>query len=344
MFPMHSKMAKILVFALVALFVGTQAFPLKNMPALNTDIIDVVNNAKTTWTAGHNKRFEGMTLEHVSNLCGTLEEAEPLPLRNPHLLGDESIPAEFDARTAWPECKSIGLVRDQGSCGSCWAFGAVEAMSDRVCIASKGKIQVDISAQELLSCCGLTCGMGCNGGYPSGAWRYFAKSGLVTGGLYNSDDGCQPYTIPACEHHVDGPLPQCNSTLFATPKCSKTCRSGYANSFTSDLHFGASSYSVSSKVSEIQKEIMTNGPVEGAFSVYADFPTYKSGVYQHVTGSSLGGHAIKILGWGTENGVDYWLVMNSWNPTWGDKGFFKIRRGVNECGIEGQISAGLAKV
>jgi len=86
---------------------------------------------------------------------------------------------------------------------------------------------------------------------------------------------------------------------------------------------------------------MTNGPVEAAFTVYADFLSYKSGVYKHVTGSEDGGHAIKILGWGVENGEDYWLVANSWNSDWGDKGFFKILRGSNECGIEGEIVAGL---
>ena len=69
-----------------------------------------------------------------------------------------------------------------------------------------------------------------------------------------------------------------------------------------------------------------------------------SGVYQHKTGGFLGGHAVKILGWGTESGKDYWLVANSWNPSWGDKGFFKILRGHNECGIEGEIVAGMAKL
>ncbi len=60
-------------------------------------------------------------------------------------------------------------------------------------------------------------------------------------------------------------------------------------------------------------EIMKNGPVESSFTVYADFPSYKSGVYQHVSGSELGGHAIKILGWGVENNTKYWLVANSWS-------------------------------
>jgi len=69
---------------------------------------------------------------------------------------------------------------------------------------------------------------------------------------------------------------------------------------------------------------MTYGPVEIAITVYDDFLTYKSGVYKHVSGSELGGHAVRMLGWGTENGVDYWLVANSWNNGWGDNGFIKI--------------------
>lgn len=66
-----------------------------------------------------------------------------------------------------------------------------------------------------------------------------------------------------------------------------------------------------------------------------------TGVYKHVAGKELGGHAIRILGWGVEDGTPYWLVANSWNTDWGNNGFFKILRGSDECGIEGQISAGL---
>jgi len=79
-----------------------------------------------------------------------------------------------------------------------------------------------------------------------------------------------------------------------------------------------------------------------AFTVYEDFPTYKSGVYKHVSGSQLGGHAVRLLGWGVENGEDYWLIANSWNEEWGNGGTFKIARGNNECGIEGNIQAGTA--
>jgi len=79
---------------------------------------------------------------------------------------------------------------------------------------------------------------------------------------------------------------------------------------------------------------MKHGPLSVAFTVYADFLSYKSGVYKHTSGSALGGHAVKLVGWGVENGVKYWRIANSWNENWGDKGYFKIIRGVNECGIE----------
>ena len=58
--------------------------------------------------------------------------------------------------------------------------------------------------------------------------------------------------------------------------------------------------------------------------IYTDFFNYKSGVYKHTTGSYAGGHAIKVLGWGVDNGNSYWLCANSWGPTWGESGYFRI--------------------
>jgi cathepsin B len=80
-------------------------------------------------------------------------------------------------------------------------------------------------------------------------------------------------------------------------------------------------------------EILTHGPVSAAFTVFDDFLTYKTGVYKHITGNVLGGHAVKIIGWGNEDGIPYWLIVNSWNEDWGDQGTFKMLRGYNECGI-----------
>jgi len=212
-------------------------------------------------------------------------------------------------------------------------------MSDRICVASGGKKSVHLSAEDLLTCCGFRCGMGCNGGFPKSAWQYFKTHGIVTGGQYGSKQGCQPYVLPSCEHHVPGNKPPCTGDT-KTPKCVKECEPSYNSTYQQDKHFGKSVYGVSG-ADNIMKEIMSNGPVEAAFTVYADFPNYKSGVYQHKSGGELGGHAIKILGWGVENGTPYWLVANSWNPDWGSQGFFKILRGRNECGIEREVVAGL---
>ncbi|OTF79964.1 hypothetical protein BLA29_012980 [Euroglyphus maynei] len=88
---------------------------------------------------------------------------------------------------------------------------------------------------------------------------------------------------------------------------------------------------------------MTNGPVEASFEVFTDFLSYKHGIYQRQSDEIISGHAIKILGWGVENGTPYWLCANSWNTDWGENGFFRVIRGRNEVSIESQIYAGLAK-
>jgi len=91
------------------------------------------------------------------------------------------------------------------------------------------------------------------------------------------------------------------------------------------------------------QDIYTYGSIQVAFTVYQDFLAYKSGVYIYQSGPALGGHAVKVIGWGVENNVPYWQVANSWNTDWGNNGFFKIRRGTDECGIEDDMTAGKPK-
>jgi len=308
---------------------------------LSDEFIDEINSKQSTWKAGRNfpKDFP---IESIYQMMGVLPQSSEnrLPVKEDVVVSVQDIPENFDAREQWPDCPTVGEIRDQASCGSCWAFGAVEAMSDRICIHSDGKVKAHLSAENLVSCC-YSCGFGCNGGYPDAAWSYWVRTGIVTGGNYNSSEGCQSYSIEACEHHVDGDRPPC--TEGPTPKCRKTCDSTYSVAYNDDLYFGASAYSVSRRVEQIQNEIMTNGPVEASLDVYADFLTYKSGVYTHVSGGYLGGHAIKMLGWGVEDDTPYWLIANSWNSDWGDKGFIKILRGKNHLGIEGSIQAGMPK-
>uniref|UniRef100_A0A8C5MQX3 Cathepsin B n=1 Tax=Leptobrachium leishanense TaxID=445787 RepID=A0A8C5MQX3_9ANUR len=328
----------VVLLSLLATMASCYLIP--RLEPLSSDMINYINKVNTTWTAGHN--FKNTDLGHIKRLCGTRLGGPKLPTRV-SFADMIDVPESFDAREAWPNCPTIKEIRDQGSCGSCWAFGAVEAMSDRACIHTNGKVNVEVSAEDLLSCCGSECGMGCDGGYPSGAWNYWTEAGLVSGGLYESHVGCRPYSIPPCEHHVNGTRPSCKGEQGDTPKCQQKCEDGYAPSYKGDKHFGVDSYTVPANQEEIKAEIFKKGPVEGAFLVYADFPNYKSGVYRHVTGEELGGHAIKILGWGVENGTPYWLCANSWNSDWGANGFFKILRGSDHCGIESEIVGGTPK-
>jgi cathepsin B len=195
----------------------------------------------------------------------------------------------------------------------------------------------------MVSCC-TSCGDGCDGGDPGAAWDWYERTGVVSGDLYGDNSYCQPYKLAPCDHHTTGKYSPCPAVV-PTPACENKCNSRYTtHDYKSDKRVATDSYRVSSKVAAIQTEIFNHGPVEVAFTVYEDFLAYKSGVYQHTTGSALGGHAVKMMGWGTENGVDYWLVANSWNEDWGDQGTFKILRGRDECGIEDDVVAGIPKL
>ncbi|XP_016393678.1 cathepsin Bb [Sinocyclocheilus rhinocerous] len=317
---------------LSALLCITCGFP--QLSARSHDMINFINTAKTTWTAGVN--FQNVKHGHLKSLCGTLLKGPRLPDTVKHA-ANMNLPVSFDPRTEWPYCKSLSQIRDQGSCGSCWAFGAVEAISDRICIHSKGSVSVEISAEDLLSCC-EQCGFGCSGGFPSEAWDYWTKSGLVTGGLYGSNVGCRPYSISPCEHHVNGTRPPCSGD-HTHPNNPNHTHPNNPNHTP-----GYKAYNLPSDQQQIMTELYSGGPVEAAFTVYEDFLLYKSGVYQHVTGSELGGHAVKVLGWGEENGTLYWLVANSWNSDWGDNGYFKILRGRDECGFESEMVAGVPQL
>lgn len=326
-------------------------------------------------------------LSHWQRRCGSELTKEPLlPVRAGRMLASD-IPAEFDARTQWPQCPSIGRIRDQSECGSCWAISSTEAFNDRHCISS-GDGDLTLSAADTMEC---ASGSGCGGGQPANAWSFFASEGVVTGGSYEtmgSGQTCKPYPFAECAHHVESAkYPACPGSDYPTPTCSQTCTdTGYPKDYASDKVRLHSAYALLGE-SSIQGEIMTMGPTTAIFDVMGtyplnefSFPMYKHGVYAHGgSDMKLGGHAVKIIGWGLghtacyaigasagdvwcarncgagncpstlcrcddsppdQGTVPYWLVVNSWNEEWGEGGTFKILRGANECGIETNVYAG----
>jgi len=304
------------------------------------EIVAIVNSKQNSWVAAIPEKFG--SVDDVKPYLGAYLPGDPRyttpPVKEVYLA--EAIPDSFDARTQWPDCGGISTVRDQSSCGSCWAFGSVDSFQDRACIAT-GK-DVRYSPEDTAFC--SYAGNGCQGG--NTAWSWFERVGVVTGGKHDDigkGDTCLPYSLAPCAHHVPASdkYPACPSGEYPSPQCARACsETGYNGTYAQDKLKASSSYSVEG-VSQIQTELMTNGPLYVAFTVYGDFETYKSGVYKHTTGGMLGGHAVEMIGWGTEDGEDYWLIKNSWNEQWGDGGLFKIARGVNECGIEDSVSGGL---
>lgn len=309
---------------------------------------------KTTWKAGIPVKFANATIAQVKTLLGTILPGEkgyvaPETFKTDFRVKDSDIPESFDVRTAWPECATTtGHIRDQSNCGSCWAFSATESFNDRYCIAT-GDSKTLFSTEDTNACCsGFSCSfsLGCNGGQPSGAWNWFTKTGVSSGGDFEdigAGDSCKPYSMQSCAHHVTPPegVVACDTLpSYSTPTCASTCsESAYGVAYKTDKHFASKSYSLRT-VSNIQKSLMESGSVSVALKVYEDFESYTSGIYQHVTGSYLGGHAVKLIGWGVENSVEYWTVANSWNTYWGEDGTFRILRGVDECGIESDAVAG----
>lgn len=259
------------------------------------------------------------------------------------------VPDNFDSAEHWPNCaKVIGDILDQSNCGCCWAFAAAAAASDRMCIATNGSIVLALSPQDVCFCASED---GCDGGDINTPWSYIQDSGSVTGGQYKNtgpfNGMCADYSLPHCHHHGpqgQDPYPaegQPGCPHESSPACPTTCD---AQASSDHKDFAGDKYSFSGRVQsasgeqQIQEMIMAGGPVETAFTVYSDFENYAGGIYHHVTGSMAGGHAVKLVGWGVENGVKYWKVANSWNPYWGEKGYFRIRRGNNEGGIEDQVT------
>lgn len=293
---------------------STAFFAEERKPLITRENLEKTSASASFETYSYDEHpFKNWTEEEIKNMLGVKTF---IPFNyNSELIEDnsDSLPANFDSRTQWPDC--VHAIRDQGHCGSCWAFAASEVLSDRFCIASKGKTNLVLSPQDLVSCDKVD--HGCNGGNPLFSWMYLMNKGIVS-------DECMPYTSGSGE----------------VEKCPTHCANDNVEFVR--YHSAGMPQMLNNNEQKIKESIFAHGPVETGFTVYEDFMSYKSGIYSHKSGKMLGGHAVKIVGWGEEEGVKYWIAANSWSEKWGENGFFRIQ--VGQCNFEGMAIAGLPKL
>jgi cathepsin B len=322
----------------------------------------IENTPGVLWKAAPHPRFASEAPGASKSLCGVKGDQKAAisqmvqngEIRRTNLDASATIPDSFDSADNWPQCaKIIGDIRDQSNCGCCWAFAGAEAASDRMCIATNASMMIPLSAQDVCFNGGGFLSMGCDGGQITSPWSYIKKGGFfgkgaVSGGQYEGSGPfgkgmCSDFSMPHCHHH--GPQgsdpypaegkPGCPSqdspSKFST--CDGDAKAPHDN-FEKDKYSYEGETITANGPEAIQQAIMKGGPMEVAFTVYADFENYASGIYHHVSGQQVGGHAVKVVGWGEADGVKYWKIANSWNPYWGEKGYFRIKFG--ECGIDDQ--------
>ncbi|KAI1288391.1 Cathepsin B [Halotydeus destructor] len=305
---------------------------------LSPRAITIINSLGTTWRAGESPLLY-KSLDQIKGMLGAkLGGPAPVSLEDDDLFGgagDEcdpaGIPETFDCRVKWgATCPSIANVRDQGNCGSCFCIAPATAMTERCCIAT-GKPAIPVSTTNVLRCC-MNCGFQCQGGYPGEVWKWWALTGITSGG-FAKGEGCQPYYY--------GPHgPDMKYDEVKNERCQLKCESK-SDDYNSCKTYGKNvkRYKVD-EMTQVQCDVMKYGPMTACFEVMSDFPMYKSGVYRPHSADSIGGHCVCLYGWGTENGVKYWLFKNSWGAAWGEQGFFRYQRGQNVGQIESEMERG----
>jgi len=240
----------------------------------------------------------------------------------------QSLPASFDWRD-YTDCRSLVDIRSQ-YCGNCWASAAASTMSDRHCLIN-GIDRIFSEAQTTR--CASTNG-GCEGGASNKAFDLYANTGVSTGG----DEAVVPSQPLGC-------VPK--SYLSSNSNCPSKCTNGSSlNNLAgtgSDtlLDVTQTGQTMTQRIAAVKQEVYDYGPVVVYLQAYADFENHTTGVYVHNPSVQCGGsdpiwcgHAIRIIGWGSElyNGVmtPYWLCANQWGTWWGDNGMIKIKQGITD--------------
>jgi cathepsin B len=261
------------LLAVVALVVADRA-------ANDLQLIHEINtNPKSTWTAGYNSYFDGLTVNDVISRLG-----------RPRLVSRYVSPRtnevkEYDLRKAYPKC--TWPITNEGQCGATWAIAGVLTMGERMCIKSQGKFNSQLSAEYVMAC--DTNNFGCSGGFLDKMADFLINHGTVT-------ESCVPYTS------------QQGNVIPCPTSCTNSTEPFVLYKATSAKQFKLG------EIAQIYETIYNRGPVEAGFVVWSDFIQYKSGVYQKSPkATQYGLHTARIVGWGvTEAGLKYWICSNQW--------------------------------
>jgi C1A family cysteine protease len=212
-------------------------------------------------------------------------------------------PSSIDWRTKGV----VNPIRDQGQCGSCWAF-ATTANAESVWAISSGKL-LDLSEEFLVDCAsGIGYfNLGCNGGQPDSAFKFMINNGQCTEASY-------PYKAGVTK--TAGTCQKCTSAGVSFSSC----------------------YDVKPNDQISLKGAVAKQPV--SIAIEADtryFQSYSGGILDSTACNTNLDHAVEIVGYGTENGIDYWTVRNSWGSSWGESGYFRLKRtsSTNDIGVCG---------
>jgi len=256
------------------------------------------------WTAGENK-FTGKPEEELKRYLGleiNWDEVENKREEAKNFKGQRyDLPDYFDWKDQHGE-DYITPIKDQEQCGSCWAFGTLAAVEGEAnAYYNNPNLDQNLSEQDLVSC---FHGQGCNG-------------------LYTSE-------FPNLLNYLINPK-VCQETCFPYTATNNDCNNKCSNWQTNS--FGINSWQEVQFVrDEIKNALITKGPLITGMEVYCDFFSYGGGIYFHTTNCFAGYHAVSIVGYGQEDGLEYWIVKNSWGENWGEDGYFRILMG--ESGID----------
>jgi cathepsin B len=272
---------------------------------------------------------------------------------------EADLPASYDYRKGdYAQCfpdNGSAVVRDQGACGSCWAFAAVSLVEAHACINAKkagksidflfpGGKRFEISVQQIMSC--NSSNYGCEGGWMRTAYGAMSDPhGIMKETEY-------PYQCGGGDAKDHFEKADCVASDNWGAPCPGT-KAQVPNKYWNAVALKGTEYLIENGESAIKTQFIQKGPLAMAFVVHNNFMTFWDGkdttngvtnkdVYQTTGGGEAGGHAVLVVAYGvTSEGMKYWTLQNSWNKTWGDRGFFHMQRGVNICDIESWTVSGI---